>query len=264
MHRSYVVTKPPEDREVAKNMASDTFSCRIRLSAGFSPYLSVPCITQFSQMFCTVDLPLYLDICYPLTHYKPAAADIPVASDNPAHYADAIRYNARTPLQGSLLPLTRLVWVWYWCSHVFIVFTKLSVIPLLSDSHRRVLRFKSQHPGELACFISPVAWTIIRQPLHWRRRKIVAEAAFHRSQHDVLYCFTVEAAGSDRPVQCLDHSSPARTWHAVSPLSQQNSNPSGTIADCFLSRPLCLYVPVSMAVQQVFAQATAHSGCMIR
>ncbi|MCG0056081.1 hypothetical protein L6R34_27130, partial [Escherichia coli] len=23
--------------------------------------------------------------------------------------------------------------------------------------HRRVLRFKSQHPGELACFISPVA-----------------------------------------------------------------------------------------------------------
>lgn len=35
MHRSYVVTKPPEDREVAKNMASDTFSCRIRLSAGF-------------------------------------------------------------------------------------------------------------------------------------------------------------------------------------------------------------------------------------
>ena len=33
-----------------------------------------------------------------------------------------------------------------------------------------------------------------------------------------------------------------------------------TIADYFLSQPLCLYVPVSMAVQQVFAQATAHSG----
>ena len=32
-----------------------------------------------------------------------AFADIPVASDNPVHYADAIRYNARTPLQGSLL-----------------------------------------------------------------------------------------------------------------------------------------------------------------
>ena len=54
--------------------------------------------------------PIFPDICYHLTHYKPAAADIPVASDNPVHYADAIRYNARTPLQGSLLPLTRLVW----------------------------------------------------------------------------------------------------------------------------------------------------------
>ncbi len=54
--------------------------------------------------------PIFPDICYHLTHYKSAAADIPVASDNPAHYADAIRYNARTPLQGSLLPLTRLVW----------------------------------------------------------------------------------------------------------------------------------------------------------
>ncbi len=53
--------------------------------------------------------PIFPDTCYHLTHYKPAAADIPVASDNPVHYADAIRYNARTPLQGSLLPLTRLV-----------------------------------------------------------------------------------------------------------------------------------------------------------
>lgn len=54
--------------------------------------------------------PIFPDTCYHLTHYWPAAADILVASDNPAHYADAIRYNARTPLQGSLLPLTRLVW----------------------------------------------------------------------------------------------------------------------------------------------------------
>ena len=54
--------------------------------------------------------PIFPDTCYHLTHYWPAAADIPVASDNPAHYADAIRYNAQTPLQGSLLPLTRLVW----------------------------------------------------------------------------------------------------------------------------------------------------------
>lgn len=54
--------------------------------------------------------PIFPDTCYHLTHHWPTAADIPVASDNPAHYADAIRYNARTPLQGSLLPLTRLVW----------------------------------------------------------------------------------------------------------------------------------------------------------
>ncbi|RIH38810.1 hypothetical protein UL79_15875, partial [Shigella dysenteriae] len=33
--------------------------------------------------------PIFPDICYHLTHYKHAAADIPVASDNPAHYADA-------------------------------------------------------------------------------------------------------------------------------------------------------------------------------
>ena len=45
--------------------------------------------------------PVFPDICYHLTHYWSAAADIPVASDNPVHYADAIRYNARTPLQGS-------------------------------------------------------------------------------------------------------------------------------------------------------------------
>ncbi|WP_218190275.1 hypothetical protein, partial [Klebsiella quasipneumoniae] len=36
--------------------------------------------------------PIFPDTCYHLTHYWPAAADIPVASDNPAHYADAIRY----------------------------------------------------------------------------------------------------------------------------------------------------------------------------
>ncbi|WP_255924381.1 hypothetical protein, partial [Klebsiella pneumoniae] len=38
--------------------------------------------------------PIFPDTCYHFTHYWPAAADIPVASDNPAHYADAIRYNA--------------------------------------------------------------------------------------------------------------------------------------------------------------------------
>ncbi len=76
-------------------------------------------ILNFAEFFMLILLvtehitgfaPIFPDICYHLTHYKPAAADIPVASDNPAPYADAIRYNARTPLQGSLLPLTRLVW----------------------------------------------------------------------------------------------------------------------------------------------------------
>ncbi|MCV5879952.1 hypothetical protein OFS54_14985, partial [Escherichia coli] len=45
------------------------------------------------NLFCTAYIigfaPIFPDICYHLTHYKPAAADIPVASDNPAHYADA-------------------------------------------------------------------------------------------------------------------------------------------------------------------------------
>lgn len=68
------------------------------------------CDNEIRQYIFLGFAPIFPDICYHLTHYKPAAADIPVASDNPAHYADAIRYNARTPLQGSLLPLTRLVW----------------------------------------------------------------------------------------------------------------------------------------------------------
>ena len=72
---------------------------------------SNPLVRDISQLQSAAGFaPIFPDICYHLTHYKPAAADIPVASDNPAHYADAIRYNARTPLQGSLLPLTRLVW----------------------------------------------------------------------------------------------------------------------------------------------------------
>ena len=62
------------------------------------------------RYFSTGFAPIFPDTCYHLTHYWLAAVDIPVASDNPVHYADAIRYNARTPLQGSLLPLTRLVW----------------------------------------------------------------------------------------------------------------------------------------------------------
>ena len=90
------------------------------LSGEFSETTFISCPECFGDDDCeTCDgsgrieigfAPIFPDICYHLIHYKPAAADIPVASDNPAHYADAIRYNARTPLQGSLLPLTRLVW----------------------------------------------------------------------------------------------------------------------------------------------------------
>ncbi|SRN49125.1 tail fiber protein [Shigella flexneri] len=53
--------------------------------------ITAPGYTKYLTGFA----PIFPDICYHLTHYKPAAADIPVASDNPAHYADAIRYNAR-------------------------------------------------------------------------------------------------------------------------------------------------------------------------
>lgn len=70
---------------------------------------SLPDITLEQAKEINGFAPIFPDTCYHLTHYWPAAADIPVASDNPVHYADAIRYNARTPLQGSLLPLTRLV-----------------------------------------------------------------------------------------------------------------------------------------------------------
>ncbi|WP_140423715.1 hypothetical protein, partial [Escherichia coli] len=52
-------------------------------------------LSRAKSFFLVGFAPIFPDICYHLTHYKPAAADIPVASDNPAHYADAIRYNAR-------------------------------------------------------------------------------------------------------------------------------------------------------------------------
>ncbi len=63
-------------------------------------------MVSIRKRICAIGFaPIFPDTCYHLTHYWPAAVDIPVASDNPVHYADAIRYNARTPLQGSLLPL---------------------------------------------------------------------------------------------------------------------------------------------------------------
>ncbi len=38
--------------------------------------------------------PIFPDTCYHLTHHWPTAADIPVASDNPAHYAYCILYTS--------------------------------------------------------------------------------------------------------------------------------------------------------------------------
>lgn len=83
---------------------------RLNLTATYySLYSSLDENSQVTEYFIGF-APIFPDTCYHLTHYWLAAVDIPVASDNPVHYADAIRYNARTPLQGSLLPLTRLVW----------------------------------------------------------------------------------------------------------------------------------------------------------
>ncbi|RCZ01792.1 hypothetical protein DTL92_27870, partial [Escherichia coli] len=48
----------------------------------------------FSAALAIGFAPIFPDTCYHLTHYWLAAVDIPVASDNPVHYADAIRYNA--------------------------------------------------------------------------------------------------------------------------------------------------------------------------
>ena len=64
--------------------------------------MCLACGTWARRAFLPGFAPIFPDTCYHLTHYWPAAADIPVASDNPAHYADAIRYNARTDLPPGL------------------------------------------------------------------------------------------------------------------------------------------------------------------
>ena len=87
-------------------------SCGNAISLSGKNLITKNCANHYQYMLvCDIGFaPIFPDTCYHLTHYWLAAVDIPVASDNPVHYADAIRYNARTPLQGSLLPLTRLVW----------------------------------------------------------------------------------------------------------------------------------------------------------
>ncbi|MGH4239656.1 hypothetical protein ACRFCP_27155, partial [Klebsiella pneumoniae] len=49
-------------------------------------------MVSIRKRICAIGFaPIFPDTCYHLTHYWPAAVDIPVASDNPVHYADAIR-----------------------------------------------------------------------------------------------------------------------------------------------------------------------------
>ncbi|MBL6172360.1 phosphoadenosine phosphosulfate reductase family protein, partial [Escherichia coli] len=46
-------------------------------------------IQKMREMYHDGFAPIFPDTCYHLTHYWLAAVDIPVASDNPVHYADA-------------------------------------------------------------------------------------------------------------------------------------------------------------------------------
>ncbi len=73
-----------------------------------SPLLSNLLLDDFDKELDGL-APIFPDTFYRLTHYWFAAADIPVANDTPAHYADAIRCNVRRPPQGSLPLLTRRV-----------------------------------------------------------------------------------------------------------------------------------------------------------
>ncbi|WP_219906391.1 hypothetical protein, partial [Escherichia sp. 20412-1] len=73
-------------------MTKAIFSNECRWKKRVLAFLISPGNTQYEKGIGFA--PIFPDICYHLTHYRPAAADIPVASDNPTHYADAIRYNA--------------------------------------------------------------------------------------------------------------------------------------------------------------------------
>ena len=64
--------------------------------------------TRFSTLLDGL-APIFPYTFYHLTHYWFAASGIPVANDTTVHYADAIRYNARRILQGSLPLLTHRV-----------------------------------------------------------------------------------------------------------------------------------------------------------
>ncbi len=120
--------------------------------------------------------PIFPDTCYHLTHYKPAAVDIPVASDNPVHYADAIRYNARTPsssfaaVNPSGLGMTDVVTLYR--------FTDL-LCRYSPDSAPPCSSVQAPTSGKLPCFITPGSLNHIYPSPPLETPEVVAEAAFH-------------------------------------------------------------------------------------
>ncbi|MCW2424439.1 hypothetical protein, partial [Citrobacter farmeri] len=56
----------------------------IRFYVGLRSNHSVREYADSTKFYLDGFAPIFPDICYHLTHYRPAAADIPVASDNPA------------------------------------------------------------------------------------------------------------------------------------------------------------------------------------
>ncbi|RXP86071.1 hypothetical protein D9K42_18765, partial [Escherichia coli] len=73
----------------------DEFQLQMHYQSLSQIRLQIDGVARVETLIDTGFAPIFPDTCYHLTHYWPAAADIPVASDNPVHYADAIRYNAR-------------------------------------------------------------------------------------------------------------------------------------------------------------------------
>ncbi len=77
--------------------------------------------------------------------------------DNPVLCGCHSLHNARTPLQGSLLPLTRLVLGMILCRVVAFIFSRSSLLCVTPDSRTAVFFGSSPASGKLPCFISPVA-----------------------------------------------------------------------------------------------------------
>ncbi|MBW8934270.1 hypothetical protein KZA98_26575, partial [Escherichia coli] len=96
LEKTVDVKFPSEKDKVAYSDVIKGFDYKTyKFRAKKGQHLQILLSNEWSEHIHIGFAPIFPDICYHLTHYKPAAADIPVASDNPAHYADAIRYNAR-------------------------------------------------------------------------------------------------------------------------------------------------------------------------